>query len=172
MEIHEGNFLLATKLLDNSYFEDSIVFLVEHSESGTYGLTINKVCPMPLNEVFTNTPSHERGLHHFHIGGPVDENLIQIVHTDPSLIEHAKEVQPHIYIGNSFVREESRLPDTNPTNEKVFLGYSGWSPGQLDEEVSQGCWAISTIDPALVLHEYTPYFTNLSVEGFKKQFPT
>ncbi len=170
MTVKEGNFLLATSALKDSYFEDTVVFIVEHSETGTYGLIINKICPMPINEVFTNTPIHMRGMHHFHIGGPVDEDLIQIVHTDPTLIENAKEVQPHIYIGNSFIREESRLPDANPTNEKIFIGYSGWSAGQLEEEVQQGCWDISTIEPTLIFHEYTPYFMNLTTQNFKKQY--
>ncbi|HSQ42721.1 MAG TPA: YqgE/AlgH family protein, partial [Fibrobacteraceae bacterium] len=93
-----GNFLLATPLLDGSWFQDKVIFIAEHNEQNTYGLAVNHSARIPIDEVFSGFKSKERKPFRFFFGGPVQEDMVQVLETGHSQFSDSPEVMPGIWL--------------------------------------------------------------------------
>ena len=165
-----GSFLLATPLLDGSWFQDKVIFLVEHSEHSSFGLAINHSARIPIDEVFSGFRSKERKPFRFFFGGPVQEDLVQIIEEGHSHFTDAPEIFPGIWLRS--VGEEESLPILDlfaSQTTRIVLGYSGWAAGQLESEVDRGCWEVVQPDPAEILSRSREELF-ASPADFKKQF--
>jgi putative transcriptional regulator len=170
--IPNGSLLLASPLLKGSYFEDTVILLVDYStENGSYGLVLNHLTTMPLNEVFDGYHySHPPKTYTFNLGGPVQENMLQIIQTNTSILEDTVEMQPRVFIGgewhsnHDFLEQVLAKPDL-----RIFLGYTGWAPGQLENEIAEGAWELHHTDIYTLLHGPKEQL-QAPVEEFKKRF--
>ena len=142
-----GSFIIATDLLNDGLFNQKIVFLVEVNAQGAYGFIVNQTMTAPLYELFNgvNRSDHRRAA--VHIGGPVQEDQLQVLQVAPK-VEGAYEVLPGLYLGGAWESPAEFLeyfilhPDMH-----VFLGYSGWGPGQLEKECDDGFWNVAEFLP-------------------------
>lgn len=148
-----GTILLATHLLKGSYFEETIVFLVDYNEKeGCYGLVLNHASHMPLNEVFGGLASDGTN-YQFQIGGPVQENMLQIIQTEFSALNDSVELFPGVFIGGEWHNDSVFLDKVlQHPNLRIFLGYTGWGQGQLEEEIQEGAWEVIKTEPFELLH--------------------
>jgi putative transcriptional regulator len=151
-----GDFLLATPALRGGYFQDSIIFIVECSqENGSWGLVINQAAHMPLDEVFSKVPKNNRlgPLHTFFFGGPVQNTdpfqrlSVSILEAGSSVFKGSSEISKGVFI--SRIPLEMKLPvykliAPQNTTARMFFGYSGWAAGQLEKEILDGAWEVST----------------------------
>ncbi|MFN4146816.1 MAG: YqgE/AlgH family protein [Runella sp.] len=136
-----GKLLIAEPFLGDPNFERSVVFLCEHNAQGTFGLVLNQPTSLQLNDVLrqpvaTNLP--------LYIGGPVEQNTLHILHR-LSIIEDATEVGENLFWSGDF-EQITTLLNVGKISERdirFFLGYSGWSAGQLDDEMRQNAWIVS-----------------------------
>ena len=166
--IAPGSFLLAQPALSGSYFSDKIVFIAEcGGQSGSWGLVINNPTHIPLDEVFSRNPNvmrHampldiaiERPLHTFFFGGPVQgtapfQNLsVCIIEAGKSVFRGSTEISRGVFISRIPLNMEIPVSMlTSPQNKtaRMFFGYSGWAPGQLEHEILDGAWEVSNIFP-------------------------
>ena len=78
------------------------------------------------------------------LGGPVQQDTLHYLHRHKG-IEGAVEVLDGIYWGGEFeeIMSKIEIGELSEHNIKFFLGYSGWSPGQLDEELKANSWIVS-----------------------------
>jgi putative transcriptional regulator len=153
--VQPGDFLLATPALKDSYFQNCIIFIVESSrKSGSWGLVINHIAHMPLDEVFRRVPRKDSfgERHAFFFGGPVQNTdpfqklSVSILEAGASVFNGASEVAKGVFI--SRIPLEMELPVYKliaPQNKtaRMFFGYSGWASGQLEREVLDGVWEVS-----------------------------
>ncbi|GJM60771.1 YqgE/AlgH family protein [Persicobacter diffluens] len=138
----KGDLLISEPFLADPNFERSVVFLVEHNEEGSVGFVLNKPSFLKLNEVMQgeNIPQEQS----LFVGGPVQQDTLHMVHRADFLGEESHQIVEHVYWGGGFeevmslVREEQQ-PDPQV---RFFLGYSGWSPGQLEAEIQEKSWII------------------------------
>jgi len=160
-----GDFLLATPALKDSYFQDCIIFIVECSrQAGSWGLVINHIAHIPLDEVFRRQPRNNRLVpleimagnrerHTFFFGGPVQNTdpfqklSVSILEVGASIFNGASEISKGVFI--SRIPLDMELPVYKliaPQNRtaRMFFGYSGWAAGQLEKEVLDGVWEISS----------------------------
>lgn len=150
--LQTGSFLLATRVLEGSYFQDRVVFLADHSASGSFGLVLNAPVHMPLEEVFSGFRSRERRLFSFFVGGPVQEDGVHVLETGRNVLPDALEVIPGIFM--CALGPEQPVPVLDLFSNKstrIHLGYSGWAAGQLENELQRGCWEIHNLPPMEVL---------------------
>lgn len=151
-KLKTGQFLLANPTLNGSVFENAIVFLLDYTpEHGAYGTIINTNSHIPLNEVFSGLPENDWKTHPFFLGGPVEDTQIQMLQLDPNLSISPKEIVPGLYIGGK-IEDNIQAVEQVIFSEKtrLILGYSGWGPGQLENEVIEGAWDIYSTDPISV----------------------
>ncbi|MFN7954449.1 MAG: YqgE/AlgH family protein [bacterium] len=151
-----GLLIAMPQLLDPNFYR-SVVLVVEHGEEGSFGLVINHVSPLTMGE-FTNAQSLVyRGdpTKPVMIGGPVSREVGWILHT--SQLEY--EDTHHVAGGISMSRSMNALKDVCEKGAdpfRLFMGYAGWGPGQLESEITQGAWVTSNVDPGLVFaHDST-----------------
>lgn len=137
-----GKSLIASPFLKDPYFLRSVVYLCDHNEVGSFGFILNKAYHQSLQEVMPDTFNRDFKLH---IGGPVQPDTVHFLHTHPELIEGGVEVQDNVYWGGDFEQLIGLINKGQITEENVkfFLGYSGWSAGQLGGELEEESWIVS-----------------------------
>jgi len=147
----KGRILIAEPYLNDIYFKRSIVFLTEHNDEGSIGFVLNKPVNLQIEEIINDFPSFDCNIS---IGGPVSTNTVHYLHTLGELLPNSVHVCDNIYWGGNFDDMKSLVHDKSILKNQIrfFLGYSGWMPKQLDEELSQNSWLVSNIRPELVMN--------------------
>lgn len=145
MTPEQGRILISEPLLNDSYFKRSVVFLTEHSENGSVGFVLNKPIDIPITDVIKDFPSFTTTLY---VGGPVGKDTVHYIHTLGELIPDSVYVKDDIYWGGNFdrVKELIREGMIKKSQIRFFLGYSGWSPKQLEGEIENNAWLVSELE--------------------------
>lgn len=136
-----GDLLISEPYLPDPNFERTVVLLCEHDENGTFGFILNK----PSNTVFDDVFEEVKGFNEtLYIGGPVHEDSLHFIHRDFDTLQSGSKVKNEIFWGGDFDLLLAKI-DTkqiNPADYRFFIGYSGWSPGQLEEELKAKSWIV------------------------------
>lgn len=136
-----GRLLVSEPYLADPNFERTIIFLCEHNDDGTIGFVLNKPSLSKLSELISDAKSFDEIVC---VGGPVQQDTLHYLHRHKG-IEGAVEILDGVYWGGEFeeIMSKVEIGELNANNIKFFLGYSGWSPGQLDEELKANSWIVS-----------------------------
>ncbi len=142
IEPGKGKILISEPFLGDYYFKRSVVLLADHNDEGSFGLILNKPLEMKLSEVVTDFPEFDT---HIYLGGPVESDNIFFIHTQGEQIEGSLEILKGIYWGGKLevVKEMMLLKKISPSEIRFYIGYSGWSPKQLEEELKRNAWVVS-----------------------------
>ncbi len=137
----KGRLLLSEPYLADPNFERTAILLTEHNDEGSVGFILNKPSESRVSEVMEDLKGLDAQIF---IGGPVQQDTLHFVHRYAGL-QDAIEIEEGIYWGGNF---EQLLTMKNTgqlliTDIKFFLGYSGWSPNQLQEELKLNSWIVS-----------------------------
>lgn len=138
------HFLIAMPSLVDSYFSQSVVYIVEHSPDGAMGLIINQPSGLNLSDVLEQLRPEDTAIHghkySVYNGGPVDTGRGFVLH---SAEQSYQETVPL----NGLMLTTSRdalfaIADQQQAPQKhlIALGFSGWSAGQLEQEIMQNSW--------------------------------
>ncbi len=149
MELNQGILLLSDPFLKDPNFARSVVLLCEHNTEGSFGLVLNKKSPHHLSDLVEM--AFDLTITVFD-GGPVQQNTLHFIHRKPHLIPESVEVAKGIFWGGHFETIVDLLRDGRLSQDDIrfFLGYSGWSQGQLAEEHEGKSWIIAPATPALI----------------------
>jgi len=137
----KGTVLISEPFLDDDYFKRSVILLCEHNEEGTFGFVLNNYIEIALTDLIEDLPAFDTRIS---IGGPVNSDNLFYLHTLGENIPGSIEVFDGIYMGGSFEVLQVALESGTLQRDQVrfFVGYSGWSPGQLDDEISRNSWFV------------------------------
>lgn len=141
IDAQKGRLLLSEPYLADPNFERTVILLTEHNEEGSVGFILNKPSEARLIEVMEDLKGLDSQIF---IGGPVQQDTLHFIHKKAEL-EDAIELENGLYWGGNFDQLISMI-DTNQFEAgeiKFFLGYSGWSPDQLEEELKLNSWIVS-----------------------------
>lgn len=160
----KGSILVSEPFLPDPNFERTTILLCEYNQDGSFGFVLNKRAEAQLGEVMEDFNSFDSPVF---IGGPVQQDTLHYLHRLPQL-EDSTEIVNGIFWGGNF-DQLSILIDTgqiSPLDIRFFLGYSGWSEGQLDNELKENAWIVSNrVTPEFV-------FETLPDEMWKKALQT
>ena len=139
-----GKILISEPFLWDYFFKRSVVLLAEHNEEGTFGVIINKPIKANFNEFVKDFPEFNSKVF---LGGPVQSDSLFFIHTLGEQIENSLEIIPGVYWGGDIerVREMIELGLIQPSQIRFFIGYSGWAPKQLEDELVRNSWLVSHI---------------------------
>ncbi len=146
----KGRILISEPFLSDHYFRRSIVYLTEHNEEGSLGFVLNKPLEINISEIVDDFPETDFPIS---VGGPVSNNTVHFLHTLGEEIPGSVAVTDGIYWGGDFdhIKELISGGRIKPHQLRFFLGYAGWSPGQLDGEMKEHAWLVGKISPRMVM---------------------
>ncbi len=141
IDLQKGRLLLSEPYLADPNFERTVILLTEHNEEGSVGFILNKPSESNVSEVMEDLKGLEAQIF---IGGPVQQDTLHFIHRCANL-EDAIELENGIYWGGNFEQLVSMVETGKflVSDIKFFLGYSGWSPDQLQEELKLNSWIVS-----------------------------
>lgn len=146
--------LLAMPQLADPNFSRSVVLMIEHGDSGSFGLVINQPSPIKASELLDSLEMHWNGADSAVVwaGGPVSPSTGWVLHEPVGI---APSGQGTIAITSSISLSTSperlrAIASRPPSKIRLLLGYSGWAPGQLAAEMARGAWLHTAATPELV----------------------
>ena len=165
MNSFQGHFLVAASHQLDPNFAKVVILVVEHTKRGAFGVIVNG----PSEE--SNRLKQRRSRRRFSekvrlsFGGPVTGPLMA-VHTKESLGE--RQLLPGVFFSG---KEKNVLTLMWRAEQpcKIFTGYAGWGPGQLDYEVEQGVWRIVPASPEQIFSEDSDLWEQLSRQASRLQ---
>lgn len=146
----KGKLLISEPTLQDSYFKRSVVLLTEHNDSGSVGFILNKPMDIRLHEAIEDFKDFDFPLY---FGGPVKRDNLFYVHTLGEKIKGSMSIAEGLWWGGNFetLREMILNGEVTSTEIKFFLGYSGWEPKQLDNELNEHSWFVSHSNKSIIL---------------------
>lgn len=143
--LKDGSLLLSTEALKDPNFEVTVILVCIYNEEGAFGLVLNRTSHMPLNEVFNSVGSYADKKRTIYIGGPVEPEGLHLIQLRKEGVTGSYMIQEGVQLGGEWDSIEEIL-DTDPKTTRLFLGYSGWSAGQLEDEIEDGAWEVYNIN--------------------------
>jgi putative transcriptional regulator len=138
----KGDLLLSEPLLPDHNFDRTVIILCEHNEEGSFGFVLNKLSILKVDEVLQSIESFDTSLY---VGGPVQQNTLHFIHNIDLLKGGGQKIRDDLYWGGDFEQLLLLVNDGNIDKNKIrfFIGYSGWSELQLQQEVDKNTWIVA-----------------------------
>jgi putative transcriptional regulator len=135
----QGMFLLDSGQLGGSFFQRTVVLVCRHDAEGAFGLVLNRSTGNHVGEMIVADLPDTLKRSPLFLGGPVQPTALSFLHTD-QFLPHA-DVLPNLSLGHS-LDELIEIGESFSATKKVklFAGYAGWSPGQLESELKSQAW--------------------------------
>jgi len=132
-------------------FARSVVLLAEYGTHGAFGLVVNRQMTEPAHEVVKAEPAMDiRKDVHLYVGGPVEPNRAWVLTAHRELDQDALEIAEGVYLSAApdlIRRALQTMPDPHV---RLVIGYAGWAPGQLDDELAASAWLMAPVQRDLL----------------------
>jgi len=147
----KGQLILDNGKLRGSFFHRTVILICQHDSEGAFGLVLNRAMNNKVGEaVVANLPDTLKEAPLF-LGGPVQPQALSYLHNDAFLPD--ANVMTNLNLGHSLDTLIDLGESFSPSVRlKIFAGYAGWSPGQLDEEMKRDTWMTHPASLELVFH--------------------
>lgn len=138
-ELTAGQLLIAEPFLTDPNFKRGVILLCDHQEDGSFGFILNKPIDMNINDLISSFPPFKSEVYY---GGPVQTDTIHYLHTKGDLLNNSIKVLHNVYWGGDFeqLKELVKMGKIGPKDIRFYVGYSGWSTGQLEMEQEVMSW--------------------------------
>jgi len=146
-----GILLIADPFLKDPNFLRTVVFLCEHKDEGSFGFVLNRQYENTLDELIPELEGHKLPVFY---GGPVQLDSLHFLHQYPDLIPGGQEVIKGVYWGGDFDTMINLVKNEEIDSNKIrfYIGYSGWSEGQLNNEMTEKTWLTVKASRKLIFH--------------------
>jgi putative transcriptional regulator len=157
----KGKFLVANPSLPDPRFAHAVILMIKHDETGAFGLVINR--PLGIAEVTPDDPAPEgKGdarpppaaaapmRFPAFLGGPVEPNKAFIVHSPDYTADGTVSVTARVAVTGSLQILKDIADGKGPQRSLYVVGYSGWSAGQLEDEMRRNSWYEAPVDDGLI----------------------
>jgi putative transcriptional regulator len=173
----EHHFLLAMPSLDDTYFEKSLIYIVEDNESGTMGITLNHPHTLTIGELLSHFDYPMTGTFDYFeeavmAGGPVDMERGFILHNPVGKWQSSVPLSDRLAMTVSEDLLKDLAQGKGPDRFVAALGYAGWEPGQLARELQENSWLTIPYNEALLFDvpAEKKWHTALSTLGVSPEF--
>jgi putative transcriptional regulator len=150
-----GQLLIAMPGIGDPRFDRTVILVCQHSDEGAMGLVVNRTMPnitylelleqlgLPAHESVSDRPVYA--------GGPMESGRGFVVHSeDHTLVDSTRKIADGLALTANIDILQNMAGGGGPARALICLGYAGWSPGQLDQELSNNVWLSVLATPTLV----------------------
>jgi putative transcriptional regulator len=142
-DLAAGKILVTVRDAPDPLFAKSVILLVRYSEDGALGLMVNRQTTVPISRALRELPGAAGHSDPAFVGGPVQLDTVFALARASRKPEGATEVFGDVYLISARLALEKAVGGApNPGGLRIYLGYCGWGPHQLENEVQQGAWYI------------------------------
>ncbi len=139
-----GQLLVAMPGMPDPRFAKTVIYVCSHSEEGAMGLVVNRLVqslsfPELMKQLGIDARTPENQIR-VHLGGPVDEERGFVLHSPDYMKESTVVIGAHFALTATIDILRDIAIGTGPRNSMLALGYAGWGPGQLDQELMENGW--------------------------------
>jgi putative transcriptional regulator len=146
-----GKLLVATRDLADPNFAESVVLLVDYGEDGAVGLMINRQTKVPVSRALPELKGSNKYSDPAYLGGPVTIGAVMALLQSRTEPHPTKHIFGNVYLLSTKSELEAALAAGKGSGDlRVYLGYCGWGPGQLESELRRGDWHIFDASEQLV----------------------
>jgi len=139
----QGQLLISSPLLHDPNFRRTVVLITHHDDEGAMGLVLSRPSDVLVADAVPELAELPGAGERLYVGGPVQPEAVVV------LVEHEDEpLHAAPIVGNvAFMPAESELEELDAVRARVFAGYSGWGPGQLEAELGESSWIVVPAEP-------------------------
>jgi putative transcriptional regulator len=143
--------LVAQGELRDPNFGDSVVLVMNNLGPAPVGLVVNRPTEIPVARLFPDLKRLAQLPDKVYFGGPVELGSVWFLFRATKAPEHAVRAFGGIYLSASRDLLLRLLGRDKPMDElRIFIGHSGWAPGQLEAEIARGAWTLERADPEAI----------------------
>lgn len=138
-----GVFLVAEQSMPDPRFRGTVVLLLEHDDSGSLGVIINRATAVSLGEAVPDLAATSYRTQPMFFGGPVAlDTMLFLIRSEAGLANANRVLEDVYHSASRSALEEVLQRGTGTEEMRFFVGYSGWGPGQLETELSRQDWRL------------------------------
>jgi putative transcriptional regulator len=147
----KGKILISEPFLPDKFFNRSIVYLTDHTPQGSVGFILNRKLDLKICNAIEGFDGWEENLN---MGGPVAPDTLHYLHNLGDLIPKSVHVEGKVFWGGDIesIRELIKTGKIIKSQIRFFLGYSGWSAGQLEKELKEDSWVIARVKSDIIMN--------------------
>ena len=151
VRLARGVFLIAKKSMTDPNFAKTVLLITEYDETGTVGLVLNRPLEKLAVEILPQLQELDLGSLNLYLGGPVRLNSLRLlVQTGIDLGEDYQVIDNVFQISDLQGVQHLLKRKMGQFHLRLYAGYAGWHPGQLERELLRGDWHLSRVDTALI----------------------
>lgn len=148
-QLAAGKFLVSRRELPDPNFAGAVVLLVRYDEEGTMGLILNRRTEAPISRALEELKEAKGRSDPVYVGGPVQRTAVLGLLRSNGKPPESRHVFADVYLVSTKALLEKSL-GTASNAFRVYLGFAGWAPGQLEYEVELDTWHIFRGDAGMV----------------------
>ena len=147
----KGQFILDNGRLRGSFFHRTVILICQHDSEGAFGLIINRATKNKVGDALVAKLPETVKEEALYLGGPIQPQALSFLHHESYLPDG--NVMPNLSVCHS-LDSLIEIADSYSTTQrlKIFAGYAGWSPGQLDDEMKRDTWMTHPASLDLIFH--------------------
>jgi putative transcriptional regulator len=145
-DLKNGKLLIAEPFMQDPHFKKSVLALCDYTkQDGAVAFILNRPTNLKMDEVMHDFPEFDSLIYY---GGPVANDTIHYIHRAGELVEGSREIIPGLFWGGDFNKLKILIKTAviNPMDIRFYIGYAGWTAGQLEEELDIKSWVVDDID--------------------------
>lgn len=165
----KGKILISEPFLPDTFFNRSIVYLTDHNPQGSVGFILNKKLDLKVSAALTDFEGWNENLN---MGGPVAPGTLHYLHNLGEMIPNSLPVEGNIFWGGDIetIKELIIAGKIDQSQIRFFLGYSGWSAGQLERELIENSWVIARVKSDIIMNNRGEDTWKRVLRSFKNKY--
>ncbi len=149
-----SHFIIAMPSLMDANFNQTVAYICEHNEDGAFGVVINRKSDITFNDIIFHMDIAPRERHSPHEniyhGGPMQQDCGFILHHSAGKWASSLEINDQLTLTTSRDVLEAIARNEGPEQAIIALGYAGWLPGQLEQEMADNAWLSCPADEQII----------------------
>lgn len=158
----KGKVLVSVPFVRDVNFQKAVILLTEHNKEGSFGFILNKEFGYRLSEVITDVEDCDIMVGY---GGPVQSDTMHFIHTLGDIIPDSERIVGNLFWGGDLATVKTLInqKQINKDNIRFFIGYTGWSPHQLNGEIIADSWLVSQLSGKDIMEYRNEYLWKLTL---------
>jgi putative transcriptional regulator len=154
-DLAQGRIIITPRGSPDPHFSNSVIVLAHYDQTGALGLMLHYKSDLTIQKALKGVAGAEKRTDPVFVGGPVELPVVFALLRTKSAPTGVSHVMNDLYLMTSKQSIATALTEGRPVSElRVFIGYSGWGPGQLEREVRRSGWYIFDYDESVVFDDH------------------